>query len=312
MRELNEHDVPCGPILDMREIAEEQALRETGTVVEVDHPKRGKFLTVGNPIKLSDSPTDVKRSPFLGEHTGEILRSILGLDDDEDRRGAKRGRYLSSFRIQKIMRHGRGIDEQECIARTDRHRCCQTAAALYRRQRRQWLCDAYGIPTPKQGFAKTATEAVKIATRLRFPVALKIVSDDILHKTEAGGVIVGLATAGEVRRAFDRLVKNAKGYRKNAQHSRRAGAADGERRPRSHGGRGHRSKLRQNGCFRSRRCPGGGDERHHLSSGAQSARKTRYRCSIPSAARSCSMACAAERVSTARRWPISSSKFRSW
>src|SRR5580765_6998203 len=91
MRELNEHDVPCGPILDMREIAEEQALRETGTVVEVDHPKRGKFLTVGNPIKLSDSPTDVKRSPFLGEHTGEILRSILGLDDDEIEEAQKEG-----------------------------------------------------------------------------------------------------------------------------------------------------------------------------------------------------------------------------
>jgi formyl-CoA transferase len=83
MRRLNEHDVPCGPILDMREIAEEPALRGTGTIVEVDHPKRGKFLTVGNPIKLSDSPTEVKRSPLLGEHTGEILRSILGLDDDE-------------------------------------------------------------------------------------------------------------------------------------------------------------------------------------------------------------------------------------
>jgi len=81
----------------------------------------------------------------------------------------------------------------------------------------QWLCDAYGIPTPKQGFAKTAAEAVKIATRLRYPVALKIVSDDILHKTEAGGVIVGLANGGEVRRAYDRLVKNAKAYRKNAQ-----------------------------------------------------------------------------------------------
>jgi formyl-CoA transferase len=91
MRKLNEHDVPCGPILDMREIAEERALRETGTVVEVDHPKRGKFLTVGNPIKLSDSPTDVKRSPFLGEHTGEILRSILGLDDDEIEEAQKEG-----------------------------------------------------------------------------------------------------------------------------------------------------------------------------------------------------------------------------
>src|SRR5438309_6265873 len=78
LRALNEFDVPCGPILDMRDIAEEQSLRETGTVVEVDHPKRGKFLTVGNPIKLSDSPTEVKPSPLLGEHTDEILKSIVG------------------------------------------------------------------------------------------------------------------------------------------------------------------------------------------------------------------------------------------
>jgi formyl-CoA transferase len=91
MRQLNKFDVPCGPILDMREIAAEQALRETGTVVEVDHPKRGKFLTVGNPIKLSDSPTEVKRSPLLGEHTGEILNSILGLDDDEIEEARKEG-----------------------------------------------------------------------------------------------------------------------------------------------------------------------------------------------------------------------------
>ena len=91
MRRLNEHDVPCGPILDMREIAEEPALRATGTIVEVDHPKRGKFLTVGNPIKLSESPTEVKRSPLLGEHTGEILRAILGLDDDEIEEARKDG-----------------------------------------------------------------------------------------------------------------------------------------------------------------------------------------------------------------------------
>jgi len=91
MRRLNEHDVPCGPILDMREIAQETALRATGTVVEVDHPKRGKFLTVGNPIKLSDSPTDVRRSPLLGEHTGDILRSLLGMDDEEIEEARKDG-----------------------------------------------------------------------------------------------------------------------------------------------------------------------------------------------------------------------------
>jgi len=78
------------------------------------------------------------------------------------------------------------------------------------------LCNAYGIPTPKQALAKSAAEAAKIASRLRFPVVLKIVSDDILHKTEAGGVIVGLKSAGEVRCAFDRLVKNARAYKKNA------------------------------------------------------------------------------------------------
>lgn len=78
---LNEFDIPCGPILSMREIAEEPSLRDTGTVVEVDHPKRGPYLTVGNPIKMSDSPTEVTRSPLLGEHTDQVLRDVLGFDD---------------------------------------------------------------------------------------------------------------------------------------------------------------------------------------------------------------------------------------
>ncbi len=80
---LNKYDIPCGPILSMKEIAEEQSLRATGTVVEVDHPTRGKYLTVGNPVKLSDSPADVRRSPLLGEHTEEILRKVLGYSEKE-------------------------------------------------------------------------------------------------------------------------------------------------------------------------------------------------------------------------------------
>ena len=79
----NQHDIPVGPILSMKEIAEEKSLRDTGTVVEVDHPGRGKYLTVGNPVKMSDSITEVKRSPLLGEHTEEILRKELGYGDDE-------------------------------------------------------------------------------------------------------------------------------------------------------------------------------------------------------------------------------------
>ena len=73
---LNQVDIPCGPILSMKEIADDASLRATGTVVEVDHPERGPYLTVGNPIKLSDSPTDVRRSPLLGEHTEEVLGQL--------------------------------------------------------------------------------------------------------------------------------------------------------------------------------------------------------------------------------------------
>jgi len=83
MATCNPLDIPCGPILSMRELAEEQSLRDTGTIVEVDHPKRGKYLTVGNPIKMSDSPAEVTRSPLLGEHTDEILRDVLGFSKDE-------------------------------------------------------------------------------------------------------------------------------------------------------------------------------------------------------------------------------------
>ncbi len=80
---LNKYDIPCGPILSMKEIAEDKSLRETGTVVEVDHPTRGKYLTVGNPIKMSDSISEVKRSPLLGEHTDEILTQVLGFKANE-------------------------------------------------------------------------------------------------------------------------------------------------------------------------------------------------------------------------------------
>jgi formyl-CoA transferase len=91
MATLNPLNVPCGPILSMRELAEEPALRMTGTVVEVDHPQRGKYLTVGNPIKLSDSPADVRRSPLLGEHTEEVLSTVLGLTDEDIRAARQQG-----------------------------------------------------------------------------------------------------------------------------------------------------------------------------------------------------------------------------
>ncbi len=91
MDAANKYDIPCGPILSMKEIAEDQALRETGTIVEVDHPVRGRYLTVGNPIKLSDSVTEVMRAPLLGEHNDDILRNVLKFDERAIREAIESG-----------------------------------------------------------------------------------------------------------------------------------------------------------------------------------------------------------------------------
>jgi formyl-CoA transferase len=79
MDALNTVDVPCGPILSMKDIYEDRDLYDRGMLVELDHPTRGRYVQVGMPIQLSDSPPDVQRSPLLGEHTDEIL-GWLGYD----------------------------------------------------------------------------------------------------------------------------------------------------------------------------------------------------------------------------------------
>ena len=76
-RELNEIQVPCGPVLDTRELLEDQDLRASEMIVEVDHPGRGSFKTVGCPFRLSDSPVEITPAPLLGEHNGEILTELL-------------------------------------------------------------------------------------------------------------------------------------------------------------------------------------------------------------------------------------------
>lgn len=78
MNKFNEINVPCGPILDMKELSNDETLLARGIIVEVDHPTRGVFKTVGCPIKLSDSPVEVTTSPSLGQHTEEILTKIAG------------------------------------------------------------------------------------------------------------------------------------------------------------------------------------------------------------------------------------------
>lgn len=73
---LREFDVPCAPVLSMKEIAEDPALRLSGTVVEVQHKERGPYLTVGSPIKFSDFVPEITESPLLGEHTDEVLTNL--------------------------------------------------------------------------------------------------------------------------------------------------------------------------------------------------------------------------------------------
>jgi formyl-CoA transferase len=73
---LNALNVPCGPILSTRELLEDETLAELGAVVTVDHPERGPFKTVGCPLRMSDSPVEVQRSPLLGEHNAEIYREL--------------------------------------------------------------------------------------------------------------------------------------------------------------------------------------------------------------------------------------------
>ena len=79
------------------------------------------------------------------------------------------------------------------------------------------VCDAYGIAVPKEGVAMSGAEAVKLATGMGFPVVLKIVSPDILHKTEAGGVLVGLKSADEVQKGYETIIANAKKYKSDAK-----------------------------------------------------------------------------------------------
>ena len=73
---LRKFDIPCAPVLSMKELANSPDLRKSGSIVEVDHKVRGKYLTIGSPIKFSDLEIEVKPSPVLGEHTDEVLADL--------------------------------------------------------------------------------------------------------------------------------------------------------------------------------------------------------------------------------------------
>ena len=82
MEHLNAINVPCGPVLDSADLFEDDHLQARDMIVEVPHPQRGSFKTVGSPLKLSDSAVDITSSPLLGEHTAEVLGQVMGYDTD--------------------------------------------------------------------------------------------------------------------------------------------------------------------------------------------------------------------------------------
>jgi formyl-CoA transferase len=83
MEILNPLDVPCGPIMSTEDLANDEHVRGRDMWVELDHPQRGKWWNVGMPIKLSESPAKIERSPLLGEHTDEVLKEVLGYSEEQ-------------------------------------------------------------------------------------------------------------------------------------------------------------------------------------------------------------------------------------
>jgi formyl-CoA transferase len=91
MEIFNKHNIPCGPILDMQDLINDKSLQARGIITEVDHPERGKFKTVGCPIRLSDSPVEIRRSPLLGEHSDEILKNVIGYTEEQIKKARDSG-----------------------------------------------------------------------------------------------------------------------------------------------------------------------------------------------------------------------------
>ena len=79
------------------------------------------------------------------------------------------------------------------------------------------VSDAYGISIPQEGLATSSDEAATLAEEIGYPVVLKVSSKDILHKTEAGGVLVNLTTASDVSKGYDTIIKNAQAYKSDAE-----------------------------------------------------------------------------------------------
>ena len=83
MQAFASRGIVCGAVLDTAEVLADPHLRERGTIVDLEHPTRGKFSTIISPLRLSDSPVAARRAPLYGEHTVDVLRDLAGYSADE-------------------------------------------------------------------------------------------------------------------------------------------------------------------------------------------------------------------------------------
>ena len=83
MKALAGRGIPCGSVFDTAEVLRDEHLRERGTIVDLEHPTRGKFATIISPLRLSDSPVEPRRAPLYGEHTEEVLQNLGGYSTEE-------------------------------------------------------------------------------------------------------------------------------------------------------------------------------------------------------------------------------------
>ena len=161
MEILNKYDIPCGPILSMKELAEEPSLRETGTVVEVDHPKRGKYLTVGNPIKLQRQPDRGQALAAAGRAHRRDPAQVLGFDDEtvQDRGDQARSSGTKPMAADWSNRKMTGESSMAHECDGERKAAVRKILAKAKAEGRSALtapegklvCDAYGIAVPKEG-----------------------------------------------------------------------------------------------------------------------------------------------------------------
>src|SRR5207248_4248 len=101
----------CGAVLDTAEVLQDPHLRERGTIVDLDHPTRGRFSTIISPLRLSDSPVTPRRAPLFGEHTEEVLRSLAGYTA-EDVAASRQARPLHRRYAANCARSWAGIPKR--------------------------------------------------------------------------------------------------------------------------------------------------------------------------------------------------------